>query len=154
MTTDPNEITQATGLHLDWLSRELDIAAERLQTLASVKKQNQITKDAFDVATGYRMLRAQIIAEHPADSDLPVTEEWLRSVGFETAVNPLWIWARSAEICLARDNTGSWVVTRADDDDAFFVSEVEIPAFKTRGDVRRLCVALGIPLPDQPKGGA
>jgi hypothetical protein len=134
MTTDPNEITQATGLHPDWLSRELDIAAERLQTLASVKKQNQITEDAFDVATGYRMLRAQIIAEHPADDGEPVDWKWLALIGFDRA-HVLEFFGKGGNGMVVRFH--GW----------------RLPDVKTRGDVLRLAKCLGIPLPDQPKGG-
>lgn len=50
----------------DWLACDLDIKAKKLQGLVSLKD-NQITRDACEVATAYRMLRAEIIAQQLAE---------------------------------------------------------------------------------------
>jgi hypothetical protein len=85
------------------------------------------------------------LAERPADDDLPVTEEWLRAVGF--------VW---------REDWMSWVSDGCDQ--CIQVSRsVEAPkewtlqyerdfcwphALIVRSDLRRLCAALGIALKD------
>ena len=97
-----------------------------------------------------RKLARQYLAEHPADSDLPVTEEWLRSVGFRTdRVLP--------QQCVTIDSADSecdsdityWIFP--DNEEPLLHAEGNVrPA--TRGAVRLLCRALGIPL--SPRTGA
>ena len=80
-----------------------------------------------------------VLAEHPADDGEPVTEAWLRAAGF--TVNPLRDrlevgpaqWWHFANCVLGIDHhTGFWTLP-------------------TRGHVRRLCAALGIPITETPK---
>ncbi len=83
--------------------------------------------DAFALATAY-------LAEHPADDGEPITAEWLRSVGF-VAHKPDGLPAYAVLPC---------VYIRLDG------GELELDGipldFSTRGQLRRLCAALGDPL--------
>lgn len=83
-------------------------------------------------------------ADHPADDAEPVAEGWLRSIGFEEIDCPRH-GCRNAfsDKCRHvifsphwhRDFVGQW-----------FVNGIMCQEKKTRGDVRRLCAALGIKL--------
>lgn len=100
---------------------------------------------AGDPLATHRALRADeavilnaYLAEHPEDSDQPVTVEWLRSVGFEAGIlGPLHIEYVQLPGGLTRTD---WFYERA-----------MLPAMVTRGHVRRLLAALGIPL-EVPRG--
>jgi hypothetical protein len=86
------------------------------------------------------------LAEHPADDDEPVTEEWLRAVGFVTHRQGVAI-----DMGL-RSRGGPWLyfaccpgLVNPDwmfDDGRLLAA----PDLNTRGHVRRLCEALGVPL--------
>ena len=92
-----------------------------------------------------RKLVDAFMAEHPADDDETVTEEWLGRVGG----------VKSSEYAKAFRRAGS-------DDLYFFYAGrnpfqsgltrfFKMPVVETRGDVRRLCVALGIELKEPAK---
>lgn len=90
------------------------------------------------------MLAAAYLAEHPADDELGVTEEWLRSVGF----------AETRDICYGHPilEIGSEDCTLDCDlkCERWHFGSFGLPAQtvpKTRGHVRRLLAALGVPLP-------
>jgi hypothetical protein len=133
--TDPNEITQAAA--------RLEANRYSHAPVGMV----QWTKDVTLLAKyGYERFAAV-----PADDGEPVTPEWLLSVGFtiDHEMEP----PRDPVYCIRSllwrphyfgVNQGTWQFGPVTID--------QNP--KTRGDVRRLCAALGIPLPDQPKGGA
>jgi hypothetical protein len=88
----------------------------------------------------------QYQADHPADDDEPVTEEWLRAVGFVTHRQGVAI-----DMGL-RSRGGPWLyfaccpgLVNPDwmfDDGRLLAA----PDLNTRGHVRRLCEALGVPL--------
>ena len=90
------------------------------------------------------MLAESYLAEHPADDAEPVTEEWLLSVGFKRAEDDPVI------LVLPSTDTGRAMTyvtiepcelrLEADDGGSIWIGE------RTRGDVRRLCTALGIEL--------
>lgn len=90
------------------------------------------------------------LAEHPADDAEPVTEEWMRSVGFEKH-DALWQWSKSNGLKMP-SRLVYWPGYRGDgtqwhiDGGPRAKDIYDIPEQPTRGDVRRLCVALGIPL--------
>lgn len=96
-----------------------------------------LSKDVIDVANAY-------LAEHPADDALPIDELWLRGVGFKPRgiEGDLWLWPLhwrhfSGEVVLQPAQLEIWHgVLRGHP--------------KTRGDLRRLCAALGINLKEQP----
>ena len=85
------------------------------------------------------------LREHPADSDEPLTKEWLRSVGGSQDAHP-------AKITFYRDDAmpiGLWLVD--DGWKAMLIhkqdwSSTIVRGRKTRGDLRRLSVALAIQL--------
>lgn len=78
------------------------------------------------------------LAEHAADDGEPVTEEWLRSVGFKReSWHPLQLDCDSdidirctPELLVVGHRSDEW----------------DVKANPTRGDVRRLCAAHGCPL--------
>ena len=80
------------------------------------------------------------LAEHPADDDEPVTEEWLRSVGFcdteymSSLENGPLEYVLEEEVYFPEN----WILNGGDPPESMSI--------KTRGDVRRLCRALGIQL--------
>ena len=88
-----------------------------------------------DTAAG-RLAKAYL-ADHPADDDEPVTEEWLCSVG-----------AKKDDVSVFFPSPIQGVpAIEFSKEQAWLTNEdyagVEIK-LKTRGDVRRLCAALGI----------
>lgn len=88
-----------------------------------------------DETDGERLARAYL-AEHPADDGDAVTMEWLRSIGFATAAEACGVAASLGRIeaFSVLPQPLQWRVN------GFKVSEKP-----TRGDVRRLLAALGIP---------
>jgi hypothetical protein len=94
-------------------------------------------KDIFILAESY-------LAEHPADDCEPITEEWLRSVGFSDGATgeSLWLRCKDSQLGHLRHTamaldliTGNWTA-----------NGLGCKECKTRGDVRRLAAALGIAL--------
>jgi hypothetical protein len=87
--------------------------------------------DAFDLALAY-------LADHPADDAEPVTAEWLASVGFTAGKFP-------------RDLIRGPVLRGVSSagDEYWAIRTYPIPNDAkpwTRGHLRRLCAALGVPL--------
>ena len=135
------------------MSDELKAAAERLRDLSGDVRDCLEGNLPHDSPTYRGTLLFQVteaalvlLSEHPADDDLPVTEEWLLSVGFESHAG-----------CLARRiERGSlpWIEVIFDDDGGYMLmigSEAVWDGLpQPRGDVRRLCRALGIQLKDSP----
>lgn len=85
------------------------------------------------------------LAEHPEDDEQPVDEAWLRSVGFDGNLDPdmkmtirpplfgrAFHYLRHTQVSFIH---GQW-----------FANGMGCEQCKTRGDVRRLCRALGIEL--------
>lgn len=83
----------------------------------------------------------QYLAEHPADNDEPVTVEWLASVGFTIDVHQSV--KVTADLFLVYRGGGWFLASGAD---TIKSAAVDLPDYKTRSDVRRLCAALGIEL--------
>ena len=95
-----------------------------------------------------RLARHILSAGRDATGDAePVTEEWLRSIGFyQSGDGPLWLDSEDGftmSVLLTCDNI-KWLYCSPVDDDGKARS-VAVPDPKTRGDVRRLLAALGIP---------
>jgi hypothetical protein len=85
------------------------------------------------------------LAECPTDDGEPVTADWLRAVGFEMAENPVWLWRKSPSGVLAvavRVASGEFQITDPTQD----YDSVMVRGVGTRGQVRGLAAALGIPL--------
>lgn len=114
------------------------------------------------------MLAVNYLAEHYADDEEPISEEWLKSTGFcewdeaEVATDyeayDLWI-PMSDELgskCRLAYVVNGFYAVRLDGESQFVSESVELlgtrnmkPAV-TKGCVRRLCCALGITLKGKP----
>jgi hypothetical protein len=112
---------------------------------------------------GHAVLVEQLKAKHPADDEEPISEEWLRAVGWKS-----WdtddkeynqdkdVFVRIGEWCgwenrLAFTQGAIWAVRMNDEEPPDGWSEtVQLIADQTRGDVRRLCKCLGIELKEKP----
>lgn len=74
---------------------------------------------------------------HPEDEDAPVTKEWLTSIGFRetrTSINGATVWERLPLCCYVTHEPIEW---------QYKLATIDAPII-TRGDVRRLCTALGV----------
>jgi hypothetical protein len=118
---------------------QLRVCASRLELLYS-HKEEPLQRAIHAVASAY-------LAEHPADDAEPVDEAWLESVGFvhgDSAIGSPRMNSPRAPV----DETQ--VVTIESDGAAYYDVDdghwVILPDVETRGDVRRLCAALGIEL--------
>ncbi len=111
----------------------------------------QRAKDREIIADAY-------LREHPADEGEPISEEWLKAVGFtrddESCMLRLYIDLCSynstivigCPVCFAAIEQVDGAGPHDSDDD----SCVQIPFPQTRRDVRRLAAALGITLKETP----
>lgn len=89
-------------------------------------------------------LRAALGAAR-ADDGLPVTEEWLRSVGFTTAPNSAYVRAATKDNAVAvRLATGEVEIY---DNESLEMCRVH---GVNRGRMRSLCSGIGIPLTESP----
>ena len=93
-----------------------------------------------------RVARAYL-SEHPADDCEAIDEEWLRSVGmahFRGEPDSSGLEISNGCTQISRGYRGQWLVNGAELDDLSWP--------KTRGDLRRLAAALGVPLNEVPEG--
>lgn len=112
---------------------ETQAAAERL-----LKPYEQVERPWKD---GQVVARAYLRAQHPADDDVPVDEEWLQAVGFLKGRQRLhwetrhgdWYWELGPVRCWPKQN--KWMV-----------GGTVVKRQTIRGDVRLLCRALGVEL--------
>ena len=112
---------------------DVKAAAERLSNAPEDYTATQQNLDMWTVVVAY-------LDEHPADDDEPVTGYWLLSVGF-TPFGEAMMWSyRLGEVVVM----GVSPETLADGNWGY--NGKRLPRKKTRGDVRRLCEALGIEL--------
>lgn len=122
------------------MSDELKAAAERV--LMARDRKGYITySDAFKLAEAR-------LAENDAT---PIDETWLREAGFTFPAKL----PGCEQHCYAPLTSGSptsrlHIGLRKDGVAFAYVSAVDLPHIKTRGDVRRLCRALGIELKEKP----
>lgn len=86
----------------------------------------------------------------PVDDGLPVDEAWLRSVGFSKDEYGLKI--RSASYGDMENHCRHAQLYRRVLDGAWHANGLGCPTPQTRGDVRRFCQCLGIPLTDTAGG--
>ena len=102
--------------------------------------------------------RAWLVA-HPADSDEPITEAWLRACGFKDYAEPSKYCSSYLSLWLERKEHNAailavhWALPSNRDGhywsaNSFSLYKAAYP--KTRGDVRRLCAALGVTLKESP----
>ena len=81
----------------------------------------------------------RVLAEHPADDDELLTAEWLHYTNADYLDRSgLWRFTSGAATLVAYSSLTVWSITQAG-------NTVNV-TIKTRGDVRRLCTALGIEL--------
>jgi hypothetical protein len=118
-------------------------ALDRLRTQGRLSNNGYFVYDRLmpDLMTA----AALALAEHPADEDVPVDEQWLSRVGFGREEHPsAWTIQRADAMPL-----GLWHV-----DDGWkamlihhpFAASCIVRQVNTRGAVRRLCHVLGVPL--------
>ena len=81
------------------------------------------------------------IAENPADDDEPVSEEWRRSVGFEQT---------ECVVLVLRLDFIEWYGPKQSINVGSMIMK-GLPNCRTRGALRRLASALGIPLKEQAR---
>lgn len=98
-----------------------------------------------------------LLAGHPADDAEPVTEDWLRAVGLPAS--PGYGVPLTPDVSLWTCQTGWGAYYHGGEGDGFRAATpggADGPALlvrtPTRGHVRRLCAALGLPLKDAPRG--
>jgi len=91
-------------------------------------------------------LAAAYLAEHDEDEHEPITEDWLIAAGVFGAIdmgNNFWF--------QVYPHLGSCQIGCTNGQEFYgWDEEIDLPPVKTRGDVRRVCKALGI----QIKGGS
>lgn len=131
------------------MSDDIRAAAERVRRWSNGGESQRVVYDFTDEVMddfNYRMLEncatrdlkllaAAYLAEHPADDDEPVDMDWFNSVGFAIEID---LFAVRGILSFFRNSKG-WNVT--------VVNSVPVNrGDMTRGDVRRLCAALGVEL--------
>lgn len=97
-------------------------AASRIEDLALAELVMRIADD--------------VLERHPADEDEPITEEWLIENGFNGD-------ALGLEL---RDEDAGWAICKTHEHSRWDYMGRYIKSPETRGDVRRLCAALGLEL--------
>lgn len=118
-----------------------DELRERAETLVALHQTVSIDATSSFEACGIKLAYAYL-AEHPADDELAVDEAWLRSVGFSDTK-----WDGEVELGRLYAHCGTTIALSLCGE--YSDESVALPC-KTRGDVRRLCKALGIELKEQP----
>lgn len=96
-----------------------------------------ITQDGAKLVDGY-------LADNPADDDLPISKEWLLSCG--------WIWFNPPTRLTGCSMIFGEHLFKWGPEAGFHIGVNGFNAVKTRGDVRRLCRALGVSLKETQDG--
>lgn len=90
------------------------------------------------------------LAEHPADDGELITEEWLRSVGFKQSAEGTMMRLASGEpLSHLRHTAVSFDLVSGN----WFANGLRCRKQETRGHLRRLCAALGIPITEPEASG-
>ncbi len=121
------------------MTTEQSDAVERLRALegSPVTDWRKPSQAVMDMMT----ISELCLSEHAADDWEPVTEDWLRSVGFKReSWHPFQLDCES-EIDIQCGHDGLVLGHRSD--------EWDVKRDPTRGDVRRLCAALGVTLKER-----
>lgn len=117
----------------------------------ALSRQRAYRSDLITVSEAY-------LAEHPADDGEPADREWLKSVGFdpEGEANGDLFSPYSESIMIPGDNEYcrrlvykhqlKFLVIDEDARDGDEIQRIALPMSRSRGELRRLCTALGIPL--------
>jgi hypothetical protein len=113
--------------------------ADELRRLATFITRKPSIANRYDDAAA--KLARHILAENPADDDEPVSEEWLRSIGFKEG-RP-WKDSVTSHLFVQCDLPGRRCLDWCDG--RFRLSYMDLSdIYKTRRDVRRLIAALGV----------
>ena len=121
--------------------RDVAQAAERLRKPGLRAVAFHTGQGCVDIGT----LADAYLAEHPADDAEPISEEWLRSVWFVAVESDMGRnYSDHFEIEAASKGTlNLWEFNQTGD---WLINGFDSWPLKSRGDVRRLCAALGIQL--------
>ena len=120
---------------------DLRAAAERLLKWAERHEAASVSTNAKAMIYDCGKVAIAYLAEHPAYGDEPITEEWLRSVGFVEADMGLRLNTEFTgrhhlrHTCIFRHLTGEW-----------WVNGLGCATPQTRSDLRRLAKCLGVKL--------
>ena len=129
-------------------SEELRAAAERIRRFKSGEHPFAIYGEDDAATQGWhdrKILAEAYIAEHPADDETGLSVEWMTAVGFRQTGAGWWRVGKHGRETLAldyHDNTESGDVFSLPTN-RFMPLRVLVA---TRGQLRRLCAALGVPL--------
>lgn len=131
----------------------LQAAAERLsQAIMNIpcKESGKASDYDWDLAYAYghrdaRHAAAELVLAQAADDGELLTAEWLRSVAtpskLSEAVYGYWLEGMGISINVCRDSRSRWMVELNQDD-----ARIALGEYKTRGDIRTLCRAIGLEL--------
>ena len=133
------------------MTNEIKLAAERLRKArkdsaafdggypATVQGRQRSLLDHVALAEAY-------LAEHRADDDEPTGYEWLQDCGLSGGTAKL----ESGELTIVP--ASKWAYIEIEENSQWHRCQhiITLPFPETRGDVRRLCSALGITLKDAP----
>ena len=103
-----------------------------------------------DVDDDYRTLARAFLREHPGDEDVGVDEAWLSSTFGRLASCGRKRYALHFATRLGL--VLSWCPPCGDLPACLCIETAVIVTAPTRGDVRRLCKCLGVPITEQPNG--
>jgi hypothetical protein len=118
---------------------DIQSAAERLRRhMADPNHRDTYHGKESTLVGDWATLARAYLAEHPADDGEAITEDWLRAVGFKSMPSEVGLWLDKTVGVDLRSDTPGCVVCNAR------------PRIATRGDLRRLAEALGIPLEPSP----
>lgn len=129
------------------MATETAVQAEQRAAIDRLRKLREGTENPYEAIghswyeIDHRSLAGAYFAEHPADDAEPVTDDWLKSVGFTIRGQCY------GELACPPGET-RWSL-ELDQFGALPVASNEHPFrnyCKTRGEIRRLCSALGIEL--------
>ena len=121
-------------------------AAERLNRY--IEDRTVTAADYEDCEGDIQYVANAYLAEHPADEDEPIDEDWLRSIGFHVNTgDDYYLWINSPNQDFDIQYWDDWEEFRF----ATSKSDYDVPvSIKTRGQLRDLLKALGL----ETKGGA
>ncbi len=136
------------------MTAEIEVAAARLRDHESGGDPYPFDCGAMQ-SGDERALAHAYLAEHPADEHEPLDDAFVRSNTHTLPTDgdgPFWHWLESGKpyhtvhVFLLCSEFGRWSACVSMPADADCIPWKEICELKTRGDVRRLCAALGIEL--------
>jgi hypothetical protein len=144
------------------MTNELQAATERLRRVHQGESVEAVYGDSYTTETqehhydhpyhiDLRLCLGQFLAEHPADDGEAITEEWLRSVGFEEYIEPAY---GLVYLSIKHPQAGIGIIavhwpTTAEAKVYWSANAFSMPTNaypNTRCDARRLGQALGVPL--------